>query len=121
MMLNDIVVLAQIQDWHDKSKDKILKDLCDKFLYRKKMRIVKLSHKKVNKTKVKKQMKEKGYDLNYYYGEISLPINILQTPIYVDFKYKLMKLEDDSELIKFYKKHNWKVEYIIFPRDINDY
>ena len=85
------------------------------------MRIVKLSHKTVNKNKVKEQMKKKGYDLKYYYGEITLPIQIIQTPIYVDFKYKVKKLEEASELIKFYKKQNWKVEYVIFPRDIKEY
>ena len=121
MALNDIVVLAQIQAWHDECKDIILKDLCDMFLYRKKMRIVKLSHKSVNISKIKKQMKEKKYDLNYYFGEISLPIQIIQTPIYVEFKTKVKKLEDASELIKFYKKQNWKVEYVIFPRDIKEY
>lgn len=117
LALNDIVVLGNINEWME-HEDKILSDLCKRFVYRKKLKAIKLSHKKVNKSKIKSDMKKRGYDAKYYYGEITLPIKIIQTPIYVEYESGLKDISKVSELIKFYETQNWNVEYVICPKDL---
>lgn len=115
--LNDAIVIAHITEWSE-AKDKILNDLCNRFLSRTKFKVVNLEHKKINVSKIKKEVSKK-YDLKYYFGHIKLPITIIQTPIYVEMEGKLKKLEEVSDLIKFYKKQNWVVELVIYPKDIS--
>ena len=115
--LNDVIVLAQIHEWSE-HKDKILSDLCKRFINRDKFKVVNMHNKKVDLKKVQKKVAEK-YDVKYYFGHIKLPINILQTSIYVESAGdKLKKLEEVSELIKFYKTQKWNVEFVIYPEDI---
>ncbi len=116
LSLNDVIVLNQIYEWSEYD-DKILKDLCNKFVNRKKINIINTNYEKININKLKKKVGEK-YDLKYYFSEIILPINIIQTPIYVEIGSKLKKLEEVSNLIKFYKTQKWNVKFVIFPRDI---
>jgi HD superfamily phosphohydrolase len=115
--LNDIVVIAEVFKWAQNG-DKILSDLCSMYVNRKKFNVINLHYKKVDSEKLKKKIKAKGYDLKYYYGEFCCPIKIIQTDIYVDFDGKLKKLEDVSDLVAFYKKQKWNVEFLIYPRDI---
>ncbi len=114
--LNDAIIISHITEWVD-SKDKILSDLCSRFMSRKKFKTVNINLKKVDIKKIKKEVSKK-YDLNYYFDVIKLPITILQTPIYVEIDGKLRKLEEVSELIKFYNTQNWDVEFVIYPRDV---
>jgi len=114
LALNDIIVLNQIYEWLEYDDD-ILKDLCYRFINRKKFNVVSPNYLDKDIEKLKKEISLK-YDLRYYFISICLPIKIVQTPIYVEINDKLEKLEDVSELIKFYKTQNWKVEYIIYPK-----
>ncbi len=114
--LNDIIVIAQVFEWAS-CGDKILSDLCSMYVNRKKFNVVNLHYKTVDTEKLKKKVAKK-YDLKYYYGEFCCPIKIIQTDIYVEFDGKLKRLEDVSDLIAFYKKQKWNVEFLIYPRDI---
>lgn len=116
LALNDIIIINQIYEWAN-SKDKVLSEFCNCFISRRKFKVFNLAHNKINVSKVKREVSKK-YDLSYYFALKSIPINILQTPIYVEFKDKIVKLEECSELIKFYKKQNWKLEFLIIPSDI---
>jgi len=116
LALNDVIVLSEVFKWVN-HKDKVLSDLASMFVNRKKFKVINLKYSNINLEKLKQKVSEK-YDLNYYYCEQCFPINIIQTPIYVDFGNNLKKLEDISELIKFYKTQNWNVKYVIFPKDI---
>lgn len=116
LKLNDTIIIAEIFKWADHS-DNILSDLCGMFVNRKKFRVINLNFTKVDTDKLKKKVAKK-YDLNYYYGEACMPIKIIQTPIYVEIDGKLKKLEDVSELIKFYKTQKWNVPFVICPKDI---
>ena len=111
--LTDFKVLAQIQKW-ESHRDKILKDLCHRFLERKCLDVVNLEHKKVNKSKIKKHVKEK-YDLRYYFRESKSRIKLLQTPIYVEYENEIKPLEEVSPLIKFYTTQKWEIKHVIFP------
>ncbi len=114
--LNDVIVLNHILLWQN-NKDEILKDLCQRFIERKKFAVKNLNYEKVNLKKLKKEVSKK-YDINYYYSEIEIPLRIIQTDLYVEIDGKIKNLEEISDLIKFYKKQNWKVSYVIYPRDI---
>ena len=114
--LNDYIILYHIHEWAN-SKDKILKDFAGRMLKRKKFKVVNMAYTDVNLTKLRKEVAKK-YDLKYYYTHVCIPINILQTPIYVDVKGKLRKLEEVSDLISFYKKQKWNAEFVIYPRDV---
>lgn len=116
LALNDTIVLAEVFKWAN-HKDKILSDLASMFVNRKKFKVLNLKYNKVNLSTLRKKVAEK-YDTNYYYCEQCFPIKIIQTPIYVEVQGKLKKLEEISELIKFYKTQKWNVEFVIFPRDI---
>lgn len=118
LSLNDLIVMGNIFEWCE-HKDRLLSKFCKMFTTRKKFRIINTDHTKVNKKKILSQMKKKGYDLDYYFKEVNMPIEIIQTPIYVDYGGKIKNLESVSELIKFYKTQNWSVNFIIFPRDIS--
>lgn len=117
LALNDTIVTADIFLWSE-HKDKILSTLALSFVQRKKFKVINTAHKKVSKTKIKSAIKKKGLDLNYFYGEVISPIKIIQTPIFVEMENKLVTLASVSELIKFYKTQDWKVEYIIYPKDL---
>jgi len=117
LALNDIVVTADIFAWSE-HKDKILSTLASMFTMRKKFRVLNLDHKSVNKRKIKAVVRAAGYDLDYFYGNITTPIKIIQTPIHVEIGNKLVSLEKVSNLIKFYMTQNWQVEHILFPKDV---
>jgi len=117
LALNDQIVLGNIFEWTE-HKDKLLNKFSKMFTTRKKFKIINLDQIKVNKTNIKSQIKKLGLDLDYHYSEVSIPIKIIQTPIYVESDGKLKNLESISELIKFYKTQNWSVNYLIFPREI---
>jgi HD superfamily phosphohydrolase len=115
--LNDIIIQGMIFKW-SKSEDKILREFCECFLYRKKkFHIVNLKYDNVNIDEIKKKVGEK-YDMEYYFDHKCYPINILQSDIYVDLKSSLVKLEEISDLIKFYKTQKWNCEFLIYPKDI---
>jgi HD superfamily phosphohydrolase len=114
--LNDAIIISHITEWVD-SKDKVLSDLCNRFMSRTKFKVLDLNFKKVSISKIKKEVSKK-YDINYYFEHVKIPITIIQTPIYVEIDGKLKKLEEVSELIKFYNKQNWDVEFVIYPRDV---
>lgn len=116
LALNDIIIINHIYEWSEYD-DKILSDLCKMFTDRKKFKVVNLNHNKVNVDKLRKKVSEK-YDINYYFGCVCLPIKIIQTQIYVEMNNKYIEIENVSDLLAFYKKQKWKVEYVIFPRDI---
>ncbi len=117
LALNDIIIMNHIFEWSSHN-DKILSELCTYFIHRKKFKIINLEYNKINIENLKKEIKKK-YDLNYYFAHKKYPINILQTDIYVDLGEKLVNLDKISKLIGFYKKQNWHVEILIFPKDIN--
>lgn len=114
--LNDVIIIAQVFEWSEHS-DKILSDLCLMYANRSKFKVVNLNYHKVNTKKIKKEVAKK-YDVDYYFGEFCFPINIVQTDIYVDFGDAIKKIDEVSDLIKFYKKQNWKVCFAIYPRDV---
>ncbi len=117
LALNDTIILSQVFEWASHT-DEILKDLCSMFVERRKFNCINMNHhKNANVAKIKKETAKK-YDLKYYFGHICLPINIVQTPIHIEFDGKIRKLEDVSDLIKFYKKQKWNVEFLIYPKDI---
>ena len=116
LRLNDGIILYHIHEW-TKHDDEILRNLCIHLTQRKKLKIKNLSYEKLDIQKIKKNVAKK-YDTRYYFMHITIPINILQTQIYVQIGEKIRKLEDLSDLVKFYKKQNWKVEFLVFPRDI---
>ncbi|MDA3855556.1 MAG: HD domain-containing protein [Candidatus Woesearchaeota archaeon] len=114
--LNDVVIIAQVFEWAEHS-DRILSDLCSMYVNRGKFKVVSMNYNKININKIKKEV-AKRYDINYYFSEFSFPINIVQTDIYVDFGDKIKRIDEVSDLIKFYKKQNWKVDFVIYPRDV---
>lgn len=116
LALNDSIIIYHVYRWAE-HKDEILSHLSNMFIERKKFKVINKEHKKVDAQKIRKKVSEK-YDPKYYFGHICLPIKIIQTPIYVEIENKLKKIEEISELIKFYKKQKWYVEYIIYPSDI---
>lgn len=116
LALDDNVINYHIYTWA-KSKDKILKDLCKRFIYRKKFKVINLAHKKVDVKKIKENTR-KEYDADYYFRHLKYSKPILQTQIYVEFDDGIKKLEDVSELIKFYSKKKLEVEYVIFPKGV---
>ena len=118
LALNDIVVMANIFEWCE-HKDKLLSKFCTMFTTRKKFNVKNLTHHKVNKTKIKAAIKKLGLDLKYHYKEVSIPIQIIQTPIHVEIEGKLVNIEKLSELIKFYKTQNWSVDFVIYPKEID--
>lgn len=116
LALNDIVIMGEIFNWA-KSQDAILRNLCESFLYRKKMRVINLAHKKIDVRKLKDKV-AKEHNPRYFFGHIKMPIRILQSNIYVEIDSELKPIEEVSELIKFYRKQNWSVEVVVLPRDI---
>lgn len=114
--LNDEIIIAQVFEWAEHS-DHILSDLCSMYVSRSKFKVINLNYNKINTSKIKKEVAKK-YDVNYYFGEFCFPINIVQTDIYVDFGDKLKRIDEVSDLIRFYKKQNWKVCFVIYPRDV---
>ncbi len=116
LALNDSIIIAQIHSWSE-HEDKILNEFCNIFIKREKFNIINLSHKKVNIEKIKNKVNKK-YNSKYYFKHIKIPINIIQTQIFVEYENKLKKLSEVSELIKFYETQEWFVEYIIFPKGI---
>jgi HD superfamily phosphohydrolase len=118
LALNDIVVMANIFEWCD-HKDNLLSKFCKMFTSREKFNIKNTTHHKLNKTKIKKEIKNLGLDLKYHYKEVSIPITIIQTPIHVEIEGKLVNIETLSELIKFYKTQDWSVNFVIFPKGID--
>ncbi|MCA9496307.1 MAG: HD domain-containing protein [Nanoarchaeota archaeon] len=116
LALNDAIILSHIHQW-SKHDDEILSDLASIFILRKKFKAVNRAHKKTNIEKIKKETAKK-YNIKYYFEHIKLPINIIQTPIYIEHFDKIKKLEEVSDLIAFYKKQKWSVDYVIYPRDI---
>lgn len=118
LALNDIVIISHIYEWAN-SDDKILSYLANMFIERKKFNVKNLAHNEIDIEKLRQKVGEK-YDIDYYFGYICLPIKIVQTPIYVEFDGEFKKLEEVSDLIKFYKDQSWKVEYVIYPIDIKE-
>lgn len=116
LALNDFIIMYHLNVW-SKNDDKILSDLASMFMLRKKFKVVNLNQQKVDIKKLRKKVAKK-YDERYYFGEVCLPIKIIQTPIYVEFDGKFRKLSEFSELIKFYNTQNWNMSYVIFPKDI---
>jgi hypothetical protein len=118
LKLNDFVVMNNIYMWIN-SSDKILSNFAYNFIYRKKeFKIINLDFEKININNIKKLIKEKYKDnWEYYFYEIENKIKIVQTDIYVDFGQKIEKIEKVSKLINFYKKLNWKVKFVIFPKE----
>jgi hypothetical protein len=87
------------------------------FLYRKKFKTINCSYQKVDVEALRDRTAEK-YHPDYFFGHIKIPINILQTPIYVEINGEQKKLEEISELIKFYTRQHWYVEYVLLPKDV---
>lgn len=115
--LNDAIIVAQVFEWAEHTDD-ILSDLCTMYVERKKFNAINVKYSDVDVEAIKRKVSDK-YDCNYYFGHEKMPIKIIQTPIYVEFKRGLKKLSEVSELIQFYENQDWNVEFIIFPRDIN--
>jgi HD superfamily phosphohydrolase len=118
LAINDIVVTANIFEWCD-HKDKLLSKFCNMFTSRKKFNVKNLTHHKVSKTKIKQAIKKLGLELEYHYKEVSIPIEIIQTPIHVEIEGKLVNIEKLSELIKFYKTQTWSVDFVIYPKEVD--
>lgn len=116
LSLNDQIMHAHFQVWRF-DEDKILSDMCNRLLTRDKFKVINLDHRNVNVIKIKREVKKK-YDLNYYFEELEIPIKVVQTPIYVEINDKLRKIEDVSDLVKYYKAREEVVKFVIFPRDI---
>ena len=114
--LTDEIVVAQIHIWSS-HEDEILKDLSSRFLYRNKMKIINLEFEKLNLTNIKKQVKEK-YNLNYYFHQTKWDMKIVQTPIYLELKDKIVPIEKVSDLIKSYQKKSINVNFVLFPKEI---
>jgi len=114
--INDAIIMSHIQEWSE-HEDKILSNLCSMFLKRENFKIVNLKHKKIDVEKLRDKVAKK-YDLNYYFCHVCIPINIIQTEIYVDYSGILKPLSEVSDLIEFHKSQKWNVEYVIFPKDV---
>ena len=117
LRLNDSIVNTHVFEWSE-SGDEILEDLSKHFINRKKFEVKNLNYEDIDLEKLKEEVSKK-YDINYYYSEVEIPLKIIQTPIYVEFGNDLRKLEEVSDLIAFYLRQDWRVKFVIYPRDIN--
>ena len=117
--LTDDVVLAQIRAWAE-FDDHILGEFCSMFLHRKKLKSYNLAHNLVDKDEVFEVVKNSSYDENYYYGDITLPITLVQTEFYVDYGEYVKPVEEVSELLSFYKNKKMYVECVFFPRELEE-
>lgn len=117
--LTDDVILSQIREW-SLQDDKILSDFCEMFLYRKKLKAINLAHQHIDKQKVKQIVEESSFDESYYYGEISLPITLIQTEFYVDYGTSVVPATQVSELLAFYKDKKSYVNCIFFPKELEE-
>jgi hypothetical protein len=117
MKLNDSIINAHVFEWSE-SGDEILEDLSNHFINREKFEVKNLNYNNIDIEKLKLAVSKK-YDLNYYFEVIEIPLKIIQTPIFVEFGNELKKLEEVSNLIEFYKKQDWRVKFVIYPKDIN--
>lgn len=115
LALTDEIIIAQIHTWVE-SEDLILKDLCERFLYRTKMKIVNKDFEDINLKDLKKKIKTK-YDLNYYFSHAKWEMKIIQTPIYLELKNKIVPIEKVSNLISNYHKNLIKVDFVLFPKE----
>ena len=102
-----------------KSKDEILKKMCNNYLnIEDNFQIVNLKTQKINLKILEKEI-SKNYNLNYYFKHIKIPIKILENQIWVEIKEnKLKKIEEVSNLIKFFRDEKFEVEYVICPKEI---
>ena len=117
--LTDDVILSQIREW-SLQEDVILKDFCEMFLYRKKLKAINLAHQNIDPQKVFEIVKESSFDERYYFGEISLPITLIQTEFHVDFGDSIVPATQVSELLAFYKDKKSYVNCIFFPRELEE-
>ncbi|MBT3642917.1 HD domain-containing protein [archaeon] len=114
--LTDSEILSQIKRWSNEP-DAILKKLCEGFLYRKKMRVISLNNKSIDTKKILAEVK-KQYDPRYFYAHIKIPLKIIESQLYVEEENKIRKIEEVSDLIRFYSREKRFVEFLIFPRNI---
>lgn len=118
LALNDSIILNHIVEWSE-HEDKVLSNLASMFVTRGKFNVKNLSFTPVDILKLREKT-AKEYDLNYYFGEMCIPLKIIQTQIYVNFNGNLRPIEEVSELIKFYKTQNWNIQLVIYPKGIGD-
>ncbi len=116
LSLTDEVIFSQILEW-TKNKDNILSDLSQRFISRKKFKAINLGHKKYSISKIKKLVQKSSYDTKYYFKHVKIPINVIQTQLYVETSKGIKPIEDVSNLIKFYKSQVFEVECIFFPKE----
>ena len=117
--LDDNTIWNHIKNW-EKSKDEILKILCKNFLNKSyDFEIIDLKTNKVNSLILKKDI-SKSYEVNYFFGHIKKKIKVVENQIYVETqKDVLRKIEDVSQLIRFYRDQNFEVEYLFYPKNIS--
>ena len=110
--LNDSSILHQLTEWQ-KHSDTLLLRLCTMYLNRGKMNAI-------NRDYSSKSLKElsKEFDTSlpkkYQYQKVTHTIKILQTPIFVELEDKIVPLENISKIIKFYKKIDFKVNFLFY-------
>jgi HD superfamily phosphohydrolase len=119
LKLTDDIIFAQLMEWTS-SEDPILSDLSQRFIYRKKLKAINLSHKSVSISNIKKAFKNSKYDIRYYFKLVKVPIQVIQTQLYVETKNGITPIEKVSKLIQFYKTQKFEVECVFFPKEFEE-
>ncbi|MFP4402468.1 MAG: HD domain-containing protein [Candidatus Nanoarchaeia archaeon] len=113
LQLNDSVVVCELMRWQH-HEDHLLSTLCRKYLNREKIHAINLEH----TTKTLEDFKDKFNSKltePFKYHIAQHKINILQTPIYVEYdEGEIVPLEEVSQIIKFYKTVDFKVNYLFY-------
>lgn len=113
LRLNDSVVICEIMKWQN-HKDKLLSRLCKKYMNREQIGAINLEH-TMKDIKDFEDRFDNSLEEPFKFYISSHNINVLQTPIYVEFEEgEIVPLKNVSKIIHFYTTVDFQIKFLFY-------